>query len=46
MGKGEYLGEFELLVMATVVRLGDDDFGLGLMPADPVLGCANPPDCQ
>lgn len=28
MGKGEYLGEFELLVMATLVRLGDDAYGM------------------
>ncbi len=28
MGKGEYLGEFELLVMATVVRLGDEAYGM------------------
>ncbi len=28
MGKGDYLGEFELLVMATLVRLGDDAYGM------------------
>jgi len=28
MGKGEYLGEFELLVMATVVRLGEEAYGM------------------
>ena len=28
MSKGEYLGEFELLVMATLVHLGDDAYGM------------------
>lgn len=28
MGKGEYLGEFELLVMATLVRAGDEAYGM------------------
>jgi len=28
MGKGEYLGELELLVMATLVRLGADAYGM------------------
>lgn len=28
MGKGDYLGEFELLVMATLVRLGDEAYGM------------------
>ncbi len=28
MGKGDYLGEFEILVMATLVRLGDDAYGM------------------
>src|SRR5262245_57922989 len=28
MGKGQYLGEFELYVMAAVARLGDDAYGL------------------
>lgn len=28
MGKGDYLGEFELVVLATLVRLGDDAYGM------------------
>ncbi|NKB86697.1 MAG: PadR family transcriptional regulator [Acidobacteria bacterium] len=28
MGKGDYLGEFELLVMATLVRLGEEAYGM------------------
>jgi DNA-binding PadR family transcriptional regulator len=28
MGKGDYLGEFELLVMATLVRLGPEAYGM------------------
>jgi len=28
MGKGDYLGEFELLVMATLVRLGERAYGM------------------
>jgi len=28
VGKGEYLGEFELLVMATLLRLGDEAYGM------------------
>src|SRR5262245_29007138 len=28
MGKGQYLGEFEIYVMAAIVRLGDDAYGL------------------
>ena len=28
MGKGQYLGEFELLVMATLARLGDEAYGM------------------
>ena len=28
MGKGQYLGEFELYVMAALARLGDDAYGM------------------
>ena len=28
MGKGEYLGEFELVVMIAVARLGSDAYGM------------------
>ena len=28
MGKGGYLGEFELLVMATLLRLGENAYGM------------------
>ena len=30
MGKNGYLGEFELLVMATLARLGDDAYGMAI----------------
>jgi len=28
MGKNKYLGEFEIVVLATLVRLGDDAYGM------------------
>ena len=28
MGKGQYLGEFELYIMAALARLGDDAYGM------------------
>ena len=28
MGKGQYLGEFELYVMAALARLGDEAYGM------------------
>jgi len=28
MGKGDYLGEFELVVLLTLARLGDDAYGM------------------
>ena len=28
MGKNKYLGEFEIVVLATLVRLGEDAYGM------------------
>ena len=30
MGKGQFLGEFEQLVMLAVIRLGDDAYGMNV----------------
>jgi hypothetical protein len=34
MPRGEYLGEFEQMVMLAVARLGDGAYGMAILAAD------------